>query len=436
MYLRGSRWRVTQKTRRPNWWLIFFLLLAIAGMLYINQVVVPATPPLFIPTPTVTLSPEAFINQAQELFTAGKLEASRQAYKEAIAADPENSANFVELARVEVFSGMYADAVVNAQNALLKNPNNPLAHATLGWAYGFQDLYGEAERSIRRSLEIDPNNALAHAYYAELLINQLDQDYGLLDKAISESKLAVDLAPELLETHRVRGIVLYNTGNLEEAVLEFEKAISINKNIADLHLYLGISYRALERYDLAEESLLLAYSLNPQDTVALVELARAYFADGRYAQASQYAEEAVKLDPANPHRHGYLGITYYKQEMYEEANREFELAVRGGTLTVNSTDAAGKSVLSDVEVQAIPLTYEDRAMQYYWYYGFSLVRANRCDTAVAIFQSLLTEVPDNEIAVYNAQEGLNMCKELIKTPQPTVEGAGQETETPEPTAAP
>jgi tetratricopeptide (TPR) repeat protein len=413
MYLRGSKWTMNRRTRRPRIWLILLLLVSIAAMLYVNQVVVPATPPLFIPTPTQTLSPEAFVSRAQDLFQAGKLDAAKSAYQEAIAADPENPSNFIELARIQVFTGQYEDAITNTSNALLKNPNNPLAHAVQGWALGFQENYVEAERSIRRALEIDPNNALAHAYYAEILINQIQEDYGLLDKAISESKLAVELAPELLETHRVRGIVLLNTNNLEEAVQEFEKAISMNKNLADIHMYLGISYKALERYDAAQESLLLAYSLNPKDTVALIELSRAYFADGRYAQASQYAEEAARVEPENPHRHGYLGITYYKQEQFPQAIEELALAVKGG------------QTLEGVKVERIPLSYDERAMQYYWYYGFALARAGRCDEAVNVFQELLTGVPDNEIAVYNAEAGLEICKEQIENPLPTP--------TPEPT---
>jgi tetratricopeptide (TPR) repeat protein len=420
MYLRGSKWSVTRKTNRPRIWRILLLLVLIGAALYVNQVVVPATPPLFIPTPTQTLSPEAFVNRAQELFASGKLDAAKDAYKEAIAVDPENPSSFVELARLQVFTGEYEEAIKNTSNAMLKNPNNPLAHAVQGWALSFQGDLVEAERSLRRALELDPNNALAHAYYAEVLIDQVAEDYGLLDKAISESNLALQLDPSLMETHRARGMVLLNTGNSEEAVMEFEKAIAINKSIADLHLYLGLAYKALERYDLAQEALLLAYSLNPKDTVALIELSRAYFADGRYAQAAQYAEEAVKNDPANPHRHGYLGIVQYKQEDYPKAIDELAYAVRGGETPENVT------------VNGLQLSYDDRVMQYYWYYGFALARARRCAEAIPVFQALLSGVPDNEIAVYNAQEGLNICKEQAETPVEVTETPPVEEATPQP----
>ncbi|MBN2550951.1 MAG: tetratricopeptide repeat protein [Anaerolineales bacterium] len=395
---------MTRRTRRPSVWRIALLVILIGAALYINQVVVPATPPLFIPTPTPTRSPESFVNQAQEFYQAGKLTQASQAYENAIFADPTNPSNYIELARIQAFTGKYDKAVVNAQNALLRNPNNPTAHAVLGWALGFQEKYGEAEIEIKKALSLDPNSALAYAYYAEILINQSDN--ALYDKAADASKRALSLDPTLLEAHRARGIVLLNTQNLEDAVQEFQTAIGINQNIADLHLYLGVTYRALQEYDLAQESLLASYALNPTDTVALTELSRAFFAAGRFAQAAQYAEEAAKVDPADPRLHGNLGVIYYKQGEYNKAISELQLAVRGGT--------AGEGVA----VEGLPLDY-GRVEEYYWFYGFALARSDRCAEAVPIFQALLTGVPNDEIAVYNATEGLAVCQASLNAPTPT-----------------
>ena len=405
MYLRGNKWAMTKRPRRRSSpWRILLLLAAIAGLLYINQVIVPATPPLFIPTPTPTQSPESFVNQGEEYFRQGKLTLAINAYKEAINSDPQNPTNYIALARLQVFAGQFEEAIKNSQNALLKNPENPMAHAIQGWALGFQEKYGEAERAIKKALELDPNNALAHAYYAEILINQ--GDYTLFDKAIEESKKARDLDPSLLETHRARGIVLLNTQNVEEAVEEFQTALAINKNIADLYLNLGVAYKLLEDFDLAQEALLASYALNPSDTIALTELSRSFFADGRFPQAAQYAEEAIKVNPTDPRLHGNLGVIYYKLEDYPKAIPELALATSGGQTADGQT------------VEGLPLEY-GRVMEYYWYLGFALARSSRCVEAVPIFQKLLTDVSNDEIAVFNANQGLEICAESLKNPLPT-----------------
>lgn len=399
MYLRGSNWSVRRRPRRrSNPFLIAVLLGMIGVALYFNQVVVPATPPLFIPTPTPTRSPESYLNEAEKLFQEGRLLQAINAYKEVLIVDPYNTSTYVTLARLQVFAGQYEDAITNAQNALLKNPNNALAHAVLGWAQGFTADYLSAEASLKRALELDPNNALAHAYYAEVLINkgQIDD----LDKAIEESRLAMQLDSTLLETRRARGIVLLNTGqaNIDAAIDEFKAAIAINPKIADLHLYLGYAYRVKGENDLAVEELLAAYSLNPNNWTPLAEISLAYANIGQFGKASQYAEQAMKVEPSNPKLHGTLGIMYYRNGEMSKAVRELELAVRGGTLEDGTV------------VQGMPLDYGTVA-QVYWFYGFALAKTNRCEEAVQVFQTLINGVPNDSLAVENANAGIQLCLE-------------------------
>jgi len=58
---------------------------------------------------------------------------------------------------------------------------------------------------------------------------------------------------------------------------------------------------------------------------------------------------------------------------------------------------------------------------------------------VPVFQSLLTGVPNDEIAVYNATEGLAICQQSIKdgpAATPVPEGEGEATPAPEEEATP
>ncbi|HEX9027948.1 MAG TPA: tetratricopeptide repeat protein, partial [Anaerolineales bacterium] len=94
MYLRGNKWTVTKRARRrPNMFRITILVVLIGIALYVNQVVVPATPPLFMPTPTPTHSPESFVNQAGDYLKTGKLDRAIEAYQNAIDSDPGNASN-------------------------------------------------------------------------------------------------------------------------------------------------------------------------------------------------------------------------------------------------------------------------------------------------------------------------------------------------------
>jgi tetratricopeptide (TPR) repeat protein len=431
MYLRGSNWNMTRKRRqRGSPWRIILLLALIGGALYINQIVVPATPPLFIPTPTATRAPESFISEADDLFEEGKLIPAIEAYDQAVRVNPDNPALYLSMARAQLYAAQHEAALESAERALILNNNNPLAHCLKAWALDFLGDYTQAEASIKTTLELDPNSALAHAVYAEILIDKVlagQGDINAIDRAAEESRKAVELDPNLMESHRARGYVLWNTGNFAEAIQEYQAAIAANDKIADLHLALGSNFHYLGEYDQAVQAYLQAYALNPQDAQAPFEISRTYATVGDFSQSVQYADQAVKTDPGNARMHGNLGVMYYKNNQLGEAVREFSLAIHGGTLEDGTI------------VEGLPLDYGSIA-EYYAIYGLALAKLNRCSEAVPIFQAVRSGVPDDEINVYNSEQGLILCQEGLDELPVEAEGTGTpdlvETEGTEGTEAP
>ena len=185
----------------------------------------------------------------------------------------------------------YVEAQTSAEDALLLNPNNSMAHVMRAWALDFQGEYLAAESAVKRALELDPNNAMAHAIYVEILVDSYLGGTGAfegIEKAADESRVALDLAPNTLESHRARGYILEATANYEEAIREYQAAITINPNIADLHLALGRNYRVLGVYDKAVEEFTRANALNPSDPTPDLYISRTYATIGEYAKAAQY----------------------------------------------------------------------------------------------------------------------------------------------------
>lgn len=395
-----------RRRKRSNPWRIIVLALLVVAALYFNQVVVPATPPLFVPTPTPTRSPESFITDAENLLKEGKTQQAIQAYELAIQANPKNGTLFLTLARLQMSLGKYQEALTNAENALLLNPNNSMAHAVRGYALGLQEEYLNAVAALKRAIELEPNNAIAYAYYAEVLALQAQAglgDLGTMDKAIDASRKAMELDPTALETHRARGLVLELTGNYTEAAREFEAAIAINPNVADLHLALGRNYRYLEQYDRAVEEFNYSNALNPADPLPDVYASRTYATVGEFAKAIQYAQQAVKDEPSNPYWHGNLGVMYARNLENESAVQALRLAVRGGTAE------------DGTPVEGLPLNY-GRVAEYYSTYGLVLARTGNCREAIEISQALARGVPNDEISLFNAQEITTICKQMIENP--------------------
>ncbi len=410
MYLRGSKFNMTRRRRNSNPLFILVLLGLIGGMMYVNLIVVPATPPLFIPTGTPTRAPISYIKDAEELISAGKISQGIAAFKLAIQADPKNATNYITLAQLQVFTGAYQDAIDNTQNALLVNSNNTMAYAIRGWAFGYLGDFLQAESSIAKALEIDPNNGIAYAYDAEVLAlkYQTGKDVlGVVQKATDASRTAQRLAPNALETHRARGMVLEITQNYEEAAREYEAAVALNPNLADTHLALGRNYRALAQYPKAVEEFMRANALNPGDPLPNTYIARTYLTIGDFPKAIQYAQQAIKVSPNDPYMYGNLGTMFYRNKQYRESLEPFRLALNGGTTADN------------VSVKGLPMD-NDRVIEYAYLYGLAAARVNQCTEALRISQYIQQNVPDNETAVFNAKEMLNICQQWISgTPTPT-----------------
>jgi tetratricopeptide (TPR) repeat protein len=376
----------------------------ILGLFYFNQVVVPAMPSPFIPTPTATRSMESFANEAQSFFFEGKLSQSINAYKQAIISDPRNPSLYIELARIQIYATQYEDALTTAEDALLLNSNNSLGHATKALALNYLNNPTEAEASISQALDLDPNNAFAMAAQVQILLRQCN--YEDIERSIEISKKAIDLAPNSIDSHRARGLVLICTGNYAEAIQEYKSALAINDKLWDLHYAIGSAYRFSGDYALAQQSMLAAIALNPQNSDIPTDLSRTYATQGQFGKAVQYAEQAIKVKPEDPRLHGNLGFMQYKNGQYDEAINELTLAVRGGTTA------------EGIVVEGLPLQPGRIADEYYSFYGLALARRNRCAEAVPVFQFILQNIAEDQVAFYNANEGIAFCQNSLEEGSP------------------
>ena len=123
------------KRRKPiRVFRILILVVLIGIAIYFNQVVIPATPNPFVPTPTATRMPESYLSEAEGLFNDGKLIQAITVYEEAVRVNPSDADIYLAMARVQVFAGQIDEALTNAENSLLLSNNSSMAYAVRGWA--------------------------------------------------------------------------------------------------------------------------------------------------------------------------------------------------------------------------------------------------------------------------------------------------------------
>ena len=403
---------MNRRKRRPNYfaWTVFGLVILFGY--YFNQVYLPTQPNPFEATPTPTRSPESYVTEADELFKTGKLFPAIAAYKEAIRSSPQDSTLYVSLARLQMWAGQHAEAQTNAESALLLNSKNALAMGVRAWALDAQAQYSEALDVIEEAVALDPNNALIQSYYVEILV---DSGFDNYDKAADQSRVALALDPNIVETHRARGYLLAvipdpvpnpdPITNLEEAIQEYEAAIKINPNIPILHIELANKYRILQATDKAVTEYTLANTLNPSDPQPEYLISRTYAGVGDYAKAVQYAEQAMRDDPTSARLHGNYGVMLYRSLRWAEAVDQLRLSIYGG-----NTEEGG-------DITPLPLDPNDRfSIEFHYTYARALARENQCGEGLQIVQLLQSRVRSNEDAMAAADKAIEICQENLNNP--------------------
>lgn len=439
--------RPTFSRRRPSYnpYRILFIILIIAAGVWLVFQIGPdpedLVKPFFLPTPTPTRMANSFILEAEAFFEAGKIDDPVErdaidAYRQALELEPDNIKAWTELARLLTYSSSLlstqqekiermAEAREASSRALEIARDDSTVQAihalTLDWSASVatdqdqrEEWLVEAEQAAGYAYNIDPDNYLALAFYAEVLLDQ--QKWS---QAEQHARTAVELAPEVMDTHRVYATVLETFGQYRVAIEEYEKAAAINPNLTFLYIRIGVIYRELQVYDVAlsyfEKAITINNSNGVQDPVPYIGIAKTYARQGEFFIASLNGEKALGFDPANADTYGQLGDIYTRARNYEGALRVLKCAVRGCT--------ADENEIGEVDVVGLPLTNITVAY-YYARYGSVLAAlsrpgANLCPDALEVLAHVREAYPDDNVLMAIVEENEAICRLISETPAPS-----------------
>jgi tetratricopeptide (TPR) repeat protein len=453
--------------RRSNLYRMFaWALIILAGVWVTLGVRTGRVTPLFLSTPTATRMAQSYALEGEAFFTAGKLEASIQAYQDALRIDPSNAEIQAKLARIQTYSSSVlttdaerkqrlAEALQSADQAVALAPDDSNAHAirsfVLDWNASAattdaerQSLLLEADREATRALQLDPNNVLAQAFYAEILVDE--QKWSQAEQVIV---VAAERGPDLMDVHRVYGYILESTLRYRQAIEEYQKAIEINPNLTFLYISIGLNYRQLalkseipsqsdELYALALEYFAKAANLNKQleikDPLPYIAIAKTYSQQGDFFAAALNIKQALEFDPSNAGIYGQLGIIYTNARNFESAIPVLKCAVRGCTPDESCLaryDAACDPAQGQTGVAVTGLELSPNSVYYYLSYGSNLASISRpelsyCAEAIQVFNEVQAGYSNDPTIRAIIADGLGTCAIV----------AAKQTQTPVPAMTP
>ena len=414
--------------------------------------------PAFLPTPTPTRSAASYLLEAESLFNAGVISDDTrtdaiEVYQQALELEPGNALAWAELSRLLTYSSSLlpsqsekiermAQAREAAERAVALDPDDSTVNAiyalVLDWSASVstdpeqaQRWLIQAEQVAGKAYNTDPENYLALAFYAEVLLDQ-----QRWDQAEQYARTAVELAPDVMDTHRVYATVQESFGQYRVAIEEYEKAAAINPNLTFLYINIGLNYRTLAARSQNLDSAKLIYEQaleyfskaaqineanNVRDPIPYIAIAKTYAQTGDFFAASRNAQKALRFDPANPVTYGQLGDIYRRARNYESAVLVLECVVEG------CTQERAQQIVDDLElgidvpgpVMKLPLT-NDEAGWFYAMYGSTLAALSRpndnhCPKAMEVMDQVRVTFPDNTLLMGIVAENENICR-IISEP--------------------
>ena len=164
-------------------------------------------------------------------------------------------------------------------------------------AEGTPESFDAAVGMFDLALEFDADYAPAHAGLADALaeLYVIRGDQALRRRAETAARRAVELSPDLAETHISRGHVLIAEERYADAAKELELAISINPRSSEAYYRMGHLRVREAKLEEAAETFERAASLQPADFRPPLQLAWIYRTLGREAESREAEARATSL---------------------------------------------------------------------------------------------------------------------------------------------
>jgi tetratricopeptide (TPR) repeat protein len=211
-----------------------------------------------------------------------------------LAADPEMSDVWAELAQAYIRLGRSADAVDAFRRIIERNPKDPAS------------LIGAANQSLRLGrlddaqkygeLAAGPAPAFGHEVLARVAVQRKDAA-----AARREAELTERADPTMPMRAIVDGMLLYNDGRYAECLPHFARAEQALQRrtvqVPELAYFIGDSLARLERYPEAERFLKAEVALFPFNVRARAGLAMLYRATGRDAESEAAIADMLRVSP-------------------------------------------------------------------------------------------------------------------------------------------
>ncbi len=263
--------------------------------------------------------PGIYLNLGLAWFKAGNFREAVTAFEQANKRLPSEQGTML-LAMSDFGLKRYKEASELLAPAAAANPDNNELVYLLAKCYLWSGQYAAATGLFHQLLQRDPDSAAVHM----LLGEALDAD-DKTDQAATEFEAASKAAPSQPDVHFGLGFLYWKLRRYNEAEREFRQELANNRDNSQAFAYLGDTLLKTGRADDAFSALKHAIALQPDIQIAHLDLGALYAARKQNDLAIAELRKAIQCDPNAYEPHYRLARLYRESGNKAEANAEFAI---------------------------------------------------------------------------------------------------------------
>jgi len=270
------------------------------------------------------------------------------------------------------------EAIACYRRAIELNPKLSPAYHNIGEILSRKQEWEGAINAYRHSIQVKPDNAGSYYGLAKALFVQESWE-----EAVASYRQAIQFNPNSAEVYHQLGDALTKLQKWEEAVSVYRRAIELSPNNSWSHINLGDTLIKLKRWEEAIAPYRYATQLNPNWVWTFYNLGEALGQCQQWEEAIVAYSRAVEINPELPGIESKLASAFRERAKLDldAASSWYHKAIK-----VNP---------DRVETYHEFLEIKQKSPEICLKLGNTLVKQNRLDEAINLYQTMLHTFPDN-----------------------------------------
>jgi tetratricopeptide (TPR) repeat protein len=339
---------------------------------------------------------------AEFYFRKANYPAAEKLVSDIIKKDPRNISGLKIRASIRIEQGQLESAIADLREALNGQPKSSELLLLMALAYerdGKLELADRQYADATKSASGNPNVSLRYVAFLQRE-GRVARAEDVLTEAASANPRSIDLLSALAQIRLARQNW---TGAL--AVADSIQANGNDRGIADL--IRGSVFAGQNKMEQAIAALEAAHASAPDALQVIVSLVTAYVRTGKADKAEELLKDILKKYPENMQLSLLMGSTQFAKNNIAEAERSFKNAIEqrpkeeAGYIALSNLYGRQKNYDQASKVLQDGLREQPDSVNLKMALAVNLIQAGDYEGAIAKYESIVKDKPDNPVAINN-----------------------------------